>query len=260
MARILVVDDETAVRERVYDALTGKGHEVLAASSGPQLFELLKTQRADLILLDLSMPKTPGTELAKKLRTLDDAVPIVLLRGAADGEVTADDKECIRPKDILAKEPPEAFVSGIERIVGQLGAPAKAGGLKGSGVRATILTIDDDPAARNMVKLIFEGQGLRVIQAASGEEGLKTLEQEKPHAVLLDLTMPGMDGLMTLKKIKAAHPQLPVIMVSARGEQETVREALRAGAYDYVTKPFSLDYLESTVLTKLLVGIGGDAK
>ena len=257
MARILIVDDDTAVRERVYDALTPKGHQVLAASSGPQLFELLKTQRADLILMDLSMPKTPGTELAKKLRTLDDAVPIVLLRGAADAEPTADDKECIQYKDVLLKEPAEALVSGIERIVGQLGAAGKAGP-KGAGVRATILTVDDDPAARSMVKLIFEGQGMRVIQAASGEEALKTLEQERPHAVLLDLTMPGMDGLMTLKKIKAKYAQLPVVMVSARGEQETVREAMRAGAYDYVTKPFSLDYLESTVLTKLLIGIGGD--
>jgi len=257
MARVLIVDDDTAVRELVYDALTPKGHTVLAASSGPQLFELLKTQRADLILMDLSMPKTPGTELAKKLRTLDDAVPIVLLRGSADAEPTADDKECIQYKDVLLKEPAEALVSGIERIVGQLGAAGKAGP-KGAGVRATILTVDDDPAARSMVKLIFEGQGMRVIQAASGEEALKTLEQERPHAVLLDLTMPGMDGLMTLKKIKAKYAQLPVVMVSARGEQETVREAMRAGAYDYVTKPFSLDYLESTVLTKLLIGIGGD--
>ena len=256
--RILIVDDDTAVRERVYDALTPKGHQVLAASSGPQLFELLKTQRADLILLDLSMPKTPGTELAKKLRTLDDAVPIVLLRGAQDAEPTTDDQECIRYREVLAKEPPEAFVAAVERTAEQLGSPAKAAGLKGTGVRATIMTVDDDEAARRMAKIIFERQGLRVIQAASGEEALAMLEQEQPHVVLLDLTMPGMDGLMTLKKIKAKHPQLPVIMVSARGEQETVREALRTGAYDYVTKPFSLDYLESTVLTKLLIGIGGE--
>ena len=140
MARILIVDDDTAVREQVYDALTAKGHAVLAASSGPQLFELLKTQRADLILLDLSMPKTPGTELAKKLRTLDDAVPIVLLRGAADAEPTADDKECIQYREVIAKEPADAFVGAIERAAAQLGAPAKAAGLKGSGVRATLLT------------------------------------------------------------------------------------------------------------------------
>ena len=113
--RILIVDDDTAVRERAYDALTPKGHQVLAASSGPQLFELLKTQRADLILLDLSMPKTPGTELTKKLRTLDDAVPIVLLRGAQDAEPSPDDQECIRYQEVLAKEPPEAFMAAIER-------------------------------------------------------------------------------------------------------------------------------------------------
>lgn len=110
-----------------------------------------------------------------------------------------------------------------------------------------------------MTKLIFKSQGLRVIEANSGEAALTMLKQEQPHVVLPDLTMPGMDGLMTLRKIKAAHPNIPVVMVSARGESDTVREALRAGAYDYAAKPFSIDYLESTVLTKLLIGIGGEA-
>ena len=259
MARILIVDDETAVRELVYDALAPKGHQVLVASSSAQLFELLKTQRADLILLDVSMPRTPGAEIAKKLRTLDDAVPIVMLRAASDPQLSADDKECIQYREVLVKEPADAFLREVERILGQLGSlPARGSGLKGAGVKATVLTVDDDEAARKMVALIFEGQGFRVIQAASGEEALKTLETERPQVVLLDLTMPGMDGLMTLKKIKAKQPTVPVIMVSARGENETVREALRAGAYDYVTKPFSLEYLESTVLTKLLIGMEGE--
>ena len=259
MARILIVDDETAVRELVYDALASKGHQVLAASSSPQCFELLKTQRADLILLDVSMPKTSGVEIAKKLRALDDAVPIVMLRAAADPELSADERDDIQCREVLLKEPADALLAGIARILTQLGPqPARPSGLKGAGVKATVLTVDDDDAARRMVKLIFEGQGFRVIQAASGEDALKTLETERPQVVLLDLTMPGMDGLMTLKKIKAKHPAVPVIMVSARGENETVREALRAGAYDYVTKPFSIEYLESTVLTKLLIGIEGD--
>ena len=256
---MLICDDDTALRELVYDALSSQGHQVLAASSGPQLFELLKTQRADLILLDVSMGKTPGVELAKKLRSLDDGVPIVMLRAPADPELTPDDQECIRCQAVLVKEPQAAFVSALAQQVAKVGSPsAKSGALKGSGVRATVMLVDDDDAARRMTKLIFEGQGLRVIEASSGEAALKTLEQEKPHVVLLDLTMPGMDGLMTLRKIKTAHPNIPVVMVSARGESDTVREALRAGAYDYVTKPFSIDYLESTVLTKLLIGIGGE--
>lgn len=260
MARILIVDDDTAVRELVYDGLTGDGHSVLAASSAPpQLFELLKTQRADLILLDISMPRLTGPEIAKKLRALDDAVPIVLLRGPADPEPSAADRDAIRCLAVVAKEPRDAFLAALKPIVAGLsGARPRPSGLKSAGVRATVLTIDDNEAARRMAKLIFEGHGFRVLQAASGEEALQTLSKERPHVVLLDLTMPGMDGLMTLKKIKASHPAVPVIMVSARGESETVREAMAAGAYDYVMKPFSVDYLESAVLTKLLLGIEGD--
>ncbi|MBI4598046.1 MAG: response regulator [Candidatus Omnitrophica bacterium] len=259
MARVLIVDDDTAVRELVYDALSAKGHQVLAAGSGPQLFELLKTQRADLILMDVSMPKTSGQELAKKLRTLDDAVPIVMLRAPSDPELTVDDRECIRCRETLLKEPAEAFLVGVERILAAMSTSANRAGTPTAGVKATILTVDDDEAARKMAKLIFERRGFRIIQAASGEEALKVLETERPKVVLLDLTMPGMDGLMTLKKIKAGHPAVPVIIVSGRGENDTVREALRAGAYDFVTKPFSIEYLESTVMTKLLVGLEGGA-
>jgi CheY-like chemotaxis protein len=208
----------------------------------------------------MSLPRITGTNVAKKIRTLDDAVPIALLRTPSEPEPSPADCEVIRCRAVLLKEPREAFVASLSAAVNGLGATAaKKSGVKGAGVRATVLTIDDDPAARSMVKLIFEGHGFRVLQAASGEEGLKALEHERPQVILLDLTMPGMDGLMTLKKIKALASDIPVIMVSARGEQETVRDAMSMGAYDYVTKPFSIDYIESTVLTKLLIGIEGDA-
>ena len=256
MPRILVVDDDTARREQLYDALAPKGHQVLAASSSAQLFELLKTQRADLIVLDMAMPRMPGPEIAKKLRSLDATVPIVMTREPQDPELSADDRDAIQCLAVLSKEPAEAFLAGIHDILAKLGQPAKAK-VQGPGVKATVMTIDDDDAARKMAKFIFQSRGFRVVEASSGEDALQKLDEEEPQIILCDLTMPGMDGLMTLKKIKAKKPNIPVVMVSARGENETVREALKAGAYDYVTKPFSIDYLESTVLTKVLVGMEG---
>ena len=122
------------------------------------------------------------------------------------------------------------------------------------GVPGTVLAVDDDPAVLKMLKLVLEVRGVRMLLAGSGEEALKALAQ-KPDLVLLDVNMPGMDGLMTLKKIKTANPKLPVIMASGFGEEEIVREALELGAYDYVTKPFNLEYLETVVLTKMLVGM-----
>jgi two-component system C4-dicarboxylate transport response regulator DctD len=67
-----------------------------------------------------------------------------------------------------------------------------------------------------------------------------------------------MDGVLTLKKIRAALPKVPVVMMSGGGEEGMAKAALAAGAYDYVSKPFNLEYLETVVLTKVLVGLEGE--
>jgi DNA-binding response OmpR family regulator len=113
---------------------------------------------------------------------------------------------------------------------------------------------DDDAQQRRLLQAFFERRGLRVLTAESGEAALRCLAQ-KPHAVILDMNMPGMDGLMTLRKIKAAQPNMPVIMATGVDDEAVVREALNAGAYDYVTKPFNLEYLETVVMTKVLLGM-----
>lgn len=131
-----------------------------------------------------------------------------------------------------------------------------ASGTPGIRIPGPLLVVDDDPAIRRMLTTFFTSRGARVLSADSGEAALKQLAQG-PAAVLLDVKMPGMDGLATLRAMKATHPKLPVVMVSGVDDEETVNEALRVGAYDYVTKPFSLEYLETVVLTKILVGVEG---
>jgi DNA-binding response OmpR family regulator len=118
----------------------------------------------------------------------------------------------------------------------------------------TILVADDEPMIRRILEAFFQKRGLKVLTAASGEEVLQRLT-EKPIAVLLDINMPGLSGVETLKRVHALQPQLPVIMVTANEDEETIREALEAGAYDYVVKPFSLEYLETVLLTKILLGL-----
>jgi DNA-binding response OmpR family regulator len=120
----------------------------------------------------------------------------------------------------------------------------------------TLLVVDDEPKILRLMMEFFRARDMRVLLANSGEEALEALAQ-RPTAVLLDVNMPGMDGLMTLRKMKERQPNLSVIMVSAMGEEQTIQEAFALGAYDYVTKPFSLEYLETVVLTKILLGMDG---
>jgi two-component system response regulator AtoC len=105
-----------------------------------------------------------------------------------------------------------------------------------------ILVVDDNRTIRrNLVRLV-ESEGFRATEAVNGDEALAMIRQERPSAVLLDLKMPGRDGLSVLEELgPTLLADLPVIVVTAFGGSSPAIEAMRRGAYDYLTKPFDLD-------------------
>ncbi len=106
--------------------------------------------------------------------------------------------------------------------------------------RASILVVDDEEGARAALEVILE-DNYRVIGASSGREALRILKTQKVDAMLLDLNMPGMDGIETLTRVKEIDDNVDVIMVSAVDKASKAVEALKLGAYDYITKPFEPD-------------------
>jgi two-component system nitrogen regulation response regulator NtrX len=112
---------------------------------------------------------------------------------------------------------------------------------------ATVLVVDDEAGIRRSLGGILADEGYRVLDAADGTSALDTLAREDVHLVLLDIWMEGMDGIATLKALKSAHPEVPVIMMSGHGTIETAVSAIKLGAYDYLEKPLSLDRVTLTV-------------
>ena len=104
-----------------------------------------------------------------------------------------------------------------------------------------ILIIEDDPEIQEMLKYAFAREGWKLVQVKTGEEGLKSLQAKGADCVILDIMLPGMDGLKTLKKIREEKKfqSLPVILCTARGEEADVIAGLELGADDYVVKPYS---------------------
>ncbi|MEE9912382.1 MAG: sigma-54 dependent transcriptional regulator [Deltaproteobacteria bacterium] len=105
----------------------------------------------------------------------------------------------------------------------------------------TILVVDDEVSICQSLKAILEDEGYQVLVAGSGEEAIKVVAEEMPQLVLLDIWLPGIDGLETLKAIHAAHPNVLIIMMSGHGTIETAVKATKLGAFDFIEKPLSLD-------------------
>jgi two-component system, chemotaxis family, chemotaxis protein CheY len=106
---------------------------------------------------------------------------------------------------------------------------------------AKILVVDDAAFMRLRACKVLQDNGHEVVQAENGADAVRQYAAHKPDAVLMDITMPEMDGLAALKEIKKLDPTARVAMVTAMGQQAIVMEALKAGAKDFVLKPFQPD-------------------
>jgi len=115
---------------------------------------------------------------------------------------------------------------------------------------ATILLVDDDPQLRAMLGYALRLDGFRVEEAASGQETLARLEEREPDVVLLDVLMPGLDGIETCRRIRE-RSTVPIIMLTARGGDEDVVAGLEAGADDFCTKPVGLAQLAARIRAQL---------
>src|SRR6478672_1520891 len=108
-----------------------------------------------------------------------------------------------------------------------------------------ILIVDDEADIREGVSGILSDEGHSTRTAGSSDDALAAIEARRPHLVFLDIWLQGsrLDGLQVLDLVKAGHPDLPVVMISGHGNIETAVSAIKAGAYDFIEKPFKADRL-----------------
>lgn len=110
-----------------------------------------------------------------------------------------------------------------------------------------ILVVDDEAATRRLMEQTLKKQGYEILTASNGDEGLKKVMDENPDIVLLDIQLPGMDGINVLQKIREINKDSIVIMATAMDDLKVAVNAMRLGAYDYISKPFHIDDLTLTV-------------
>jgi Response regulators consisting of a CheY-like receiver domain and a winged-helix DNA-binding domain len=122
--------------------------------------------------------------------------------------------------------------------------------------KTLVLVIEDEAPIRCFLRAFLESQGFRFLEAESGEEGLGLAASHQPDVILLDLGLPGMDGLDVIKRIRQ-WTATPILVLSARGKEQDKIDALDAGADDYLIKPFSVGELAARMRVSLRHAIGG---
>ena len=121
-------------------------------------------------------------------------------------------------------------------------------------MKNTILVVDDEKDICDFLKDFLTEENYRTLTALNGKEGIEITRKEKPDLVLLDIKMPGMDGIEVLEQMKSIHPEIQVIMITGYGSLKTAREAMKLGAYDYITKPFDLKFIRQIIKDALSEG------
>ena len=114
-------------------------------------------------------------------------------------------------------------------------------------MRMTILIIDDEKTIRWSLGEGLRSHGFEILEAASGEEGLQLFADKSPDCVLLDMRLPGIDGLEVLRRMRKENAEVPVIVMTAYGEVDKAVEAMKLGSYDFVTKPFMIEKMKVTI-------------
>ena len=259
--KVLVVDDEIVMRELLYNVLTKNNFKVITAPNGEEGIKMLDREKPGLVILDLVMPGLNGLETFVRMRQIDPQIEVIILTGNNIDDLENQARK-LGISEVLRKGVGvELFLKSVNYVLEKRHAKhGAAGAIKTKG---KILVVDDEPEIRFMLEKFFVRQGYTVVTASSGEEAVKMVtehvsvrpdgDKPAPFMVLMDIRMPGMDGLLALNKMKQIDKKIPVIMISGLNDDQSTREAMRLGAYDYIMKPFNMEYLEMVVMTKILL-------
>ncbi|QGM46041.1 chemotaxis protein CheB [Methylocystis heyeri] len=248
-ASILVIEDDPSIRELLDMLLRGAGHRPIAAADG--VAALASTEQPDIVVADFKLPNGPsGVEVVVKLREkFQREIPAIVLTG----DISTQTLRAIANLGCTHLDKPVETAELLRAIAHFLPAPTPIATpdteTKPSNGHssATIFVVDDDAGVRDAVREMLEAHGWSVATFSSCEAFLQTRRPEKEGCLVIDAVLPGMNGFELLARLKADKLTLPSIMITANGDVSTAVKAMRAGASDFIEKPFGHEELIASI-------------
>jgi DNA-binding NtrC family response regulator len=236
MKNILIVEDEKIVRESLRSWLVELGCSVEVTSDGEEALNQISEKEFDLVILDLRLPGKDGLQVLKDARLKKPQLKGIIIT-AYPAEATMAEAMEIGAVDFLSKP---INLPKLEKLIQE---KTELVMLKSK----PILIVDDEASMRESLQDWFLDLGYQAETACDGEEALQLIDEKNYGLLILDLKLPGQDGIEVLKKARMLHPELRAIIITAYPSVDTAREAIKQGAIDYLPKPFVLSELEKLV-------------
>lgn len=248
---LLIVDDDEDNRNILCRRLEKEGYTVISASSGQEALDILRFEQFDMILLDVMMPEIDGYEVLLRIKADSGTVntPVIMISAIREKDAVIN---CLGlgASDYLLKPYNMDIVNArIRRCLGTWHGINHERNWQEMMRHSNVLIVEDDEFNRDLLQRRIEKSGFNTLCASNGKEALEVLENENFDLLLLDLMMPGIDGIEVLKRIRAdkKYARIPVIMVSALDDSESIATCMRHGATDYITKPFNAVLLRARI-------------
>ena len=255
MATILVVDDERMVCDLLRAVLSRYGHEVITAFDGRNGLALFEQHRPRFTLLDLRMPGMDGIEVLTRIRALDPKASVIVLTGAGSADLENQARQ-MGVTDFLSKGLSlDVLVQAMERVMQQPVKPPASSSQSADTQKApahsqeagSILVVDDEPQIRDLLRKFLSARGYQVRVAADGQQALALVDQKSPDIIVLDVNMPGMNGIEVLKRLRAKNYAGGVMFLTSSQDEMLLQEGLELGSVDILGKPVDLERLELTI-------------
>lgn len=235
--KLLLVDDEAAYLSVMEKRLLRRGIQATGATSGAEAVAILRSQDFDCAVVDLKMSDMDGIEVLKIFKKMVPAMPVIILTGHGS-EKAAREGLVLGAADYLTK--PCDLDELIPKVREAVSTAAE--GYDAMTEKMRLLIVDDERDLVEMLGLRLAEAGHQVTGAHDGREGLEVLDYQPVDVVILDLNMPGKDGIEILKEIKRRHPLVEVVLLTGHASVDKAVSGMKLGAADFLEKP--LDFSE----------------
>lgn len=238
MYRILIVDDDLDVVDTIKEYLSAEGHRVFGADSGKSALEILEKEKPEIVFLDIKMKGIDGLQVLKEIKNKDKKIKVIMVSALLDLETRTKAQELgcdayIR-KPFVIDDVDKALEAKIFELISD----------------PSILIVEDEQGQiENIIDYLKDRISAKFSYALTGEEALEMIKKQQYNIMIVDISLPGIDGFKVIKEIYKVNPHIDVLITTGYTYNEVVDEAVGNGVVDIMAKPLRLPVLEKKIMS-----------